>query len=160
MVRHLTTLASVLAGLTVILFLGSAAEQWIPGTRATLETEVYAPPSHRVRVDVQNASGVTGAARAATERLREIGYDVVSFGNAESFGLDRSVVIDRTGDLETAAAVAQVLGLGRVHTEPDPNLFVDVTVRLGADWSPTLVSSQSSGSEGPTAWLRSVLRRD
>ncbi|MGI9628458.1 MAG: LytR C-terminal domain-containing protein [Longimicrobiales bacterium] len=160
MVKYVTTLASVLTGLTVILFLGSAAEQWIPGTRATLETEVFAAPPHRVRVDVQNASGVSGAARAATERLRGIGYDVVSFGNADSFGLERSVVIDRSGDLEMAAAVAQVLGLGRVDSEPDPNLFVDVTVRMGADWSPTAVPNPGSRGGGATAWLRSMLRRD
>lgn len=158
--RHLTTAATVICGLALVILAGSAVEQWIPGTRTPLESQVFAPPNHRVTVDVQNASGVPGAARAATERLRAVGYDVVSFGNADRFDLDKSVVIDRTGDLEMAAAVAEVLGLGRVHSELDANLFVDVTVRLGEDWNPSAATSPDEGSGNPVSWLRGVLGRD
>ena len=93
-----------------------------------------APPAERVRVEVLNAGGVAGQARAATERLREIGFDVVSFGNAGTFDREVSTVVDRVGRPELASAVARVLGVDAVLSEPNPNLFVDVTVLLGKDW--------------------------
>src|SRR5690606_29512776 len=40
----------------------------------------------RTRVEVLNAAGRPGIARMATRRLRESGFDVVYFGNAEEFG--------------------------------------------------------------------------
>jgi len=94
-----------------------------------------APPTERVRVEVLNAGGVPGLARAATLELRDIGFDVVHFGNAGSFDRDSSTVVDRVGRPELARAVADALGMDRVVSEPDPNLFVDVTVLLGREWS-------------------------
>jgi LmbE family N-acetylglucosaminyl deacetylase len=86
-------------------------------------------------VEVLNAGGVSGQARAATQALRDIGFDVVSFGNAGTFDRDSTSVVDRVGRPELARAVAEVLGVDRVVSDPDPNLFVDVTVLLGRDWS-------------------------
>ena len=93
------------------------------------------PPAERVRVEVLNAGGVSGLARTATLRLRAAGFDVVQFGNARSFDRDSSVVIDRIGRSDLAEGVANALGIGNVLSEPDPNLFVDVTVLLGRTWS-------------------------
>ena len=39
------------------------------------------------------------------------------------------------GNLEPAIRVADVLAIDSVISEPDLNLFVDVTVRLGAEWT-------------------------
>lgn len=92
----------------------------------------------RVRVEVLNAGGMVGAARAATDELRDQGFDVVYYGNAPAFGRDTTVILDRTDWPEAAHRVADALGrtLGRleVRTEPDSTLYVDVTVLLGADW--------------------------
>jgi hypothetical protein len=88
-------------------------------------------------VEVLNGGGVTGAARTATELLRELGFDVVFFGNAETFSRDTSVVLDRVGRLDAARAVAAGLGIRRVRSKPDSSLYVDVTVRLGAEWAPS-----------------------
>lgn len=93
-----------------------------------------APPAERVRVEVLNAGGVSGQARAATLRLRDIGFDVVHFGNADAFDREASAVVDRVGRPDLARAVADALGVQEVVSEPDPDLFVDVTVRLGRDW--------------------------
>ena len=138
MARGLQVALMVLLGAALVLLVASSVEQWIPGTRAEMSVPVLSAPTGRVRVDVRNAGGVSGMAASATDLLRETGYDVVDFGNASSFGTDSSVVIDRVGDLEMAAGVAQALGVTRVVSAPDSNLFVDVTVRLGADWSPGL----------------------
>ncbi|MGD8289407.1 MAG: LytR C-terminal domain-containing protein [Gemmatimonadota bacterium] len=94
-----------------------------------------APPGQRVRVEVLNAGGVVGQARAATLQLRDLGFDVVHFGNADSFGQESTTVVDRVGRAELAHAVAGALGVETVVSDPDPNLFVDVTVLLGSEWS-------------------------
>jgi len=95
----------------------------------------------RVRVEVLNAAGVAGLARRATEHLRDRGFDVVAFGNAAVSGQARTIVFARTSDVDDARAVAAALGVDSVALEPDPQLFLDVTVQLGRDWPPTTDSS-------------------
>ena len=105
------------------------------GGGAALDRAAISAPAERVRVEVLNAGGVSGVARDATMHLRDIGFDVVHFGNARAFDRDSSVVIDRVGRTDLAQAVANALGIHNVRSEPDPNLFVDVTVLLGRTWS-------------------------
>jgi hypothetical protein len=93
---------------------------------------------------------VVGLARTATAQLREGGFDVVQFGNARTFDQDSSVVIDRVGRVDLAEAVANALGIPNVLTEPDPNLFVEVTVLLGRTWQ---------GREGVGSRLRESPQR-
>lgn len=152
MTRDPIPLATAVCVAALMLLLGSAIEQWVPGTRDKLDADALTPPARRVTVEVRNAGGVTGAARAATERLRQVGYDVVQFGNAASFGPDSSVVLDRTGDPETAAAVARALGIRRVVSQPNPNLYVDVTVRIGAEWKVPDTGGGESSLRGAGAW--------
>lgn len=90
----------------------------------------------RVRVEVLNASGVQGVARDAMHVLRERGFDVVYIGNADAFGADTTIILDRVGWEEAASAVRTVLGVGRTAAEPDTLNLVDVTVLLGLDWKP------------------------
>ena len=74
-------------------------------------------------------------AREGMEVLREAGFDVVEFGNASSFDPERpSEVIDRVGRQDIAQAVATAIGIDNVLSDPDPNLFVEVTVVVGRDW--------------------------
>ena len=89
----------------------------------------------RVRVEVLNAGGTSGVARGATAVLRDLGLDVVYYGNAENFSDEPSVVLDRVGRVDAARTVADALGIRELRSEPDSNLFVDVTVRLGPEWS-------------------------
>ncbi|MDZ7780128.1 MAG: LytR C-terminal domain-containing protein [Gemmatimonadota bacterium] len=98
------------------------------------ETRTLSVPDTRVRVEVLNGGGVGGAARRATEFARSIGFDVVYFGNAESFDRVESEVVDRVGRPELAEAVAEALGIGNVRSDPDPDLYVDVSVVLGSRW--------------------------
>lgn len=92
-------------------------------------------PMERVRVEVLNASGVPGLARRGTEALRDVGFDVVSYGNARGFAPDTSLVMDRVGRMELARSVADALEVQRVYARPDSNVYVDVTVILGRDWA-------------------------
>lgn len=88
-----------------------------------------------VRVEVLNAAGRPGLARLATGQLRDAGFDVVYFGNAES-RQDSSAVIDRAGRPEAARAVAAALGIARVVSQLEPGLQLEATVLLGLDWRP------------------------
>jgi len=89
----------------------------------------------RVVVEVLNASGAVGLARAATRRLRDEGLDVVYFGSDTSQTLDSTEVLVRRGAAESGERVRRALGAGRVRTAPDPARLVDVTVRLGVDFA-------------------------
>lgn len=102
---------------------GSAPRRVIPGE------------SDRVVVEVLNASGRVGLARAATRRLRDAGLDVVYFGNDDANDLDSTAVLLRRGGAGAAARVVEALGVGTVRAAPDPARLVDVTVRLGADFA-------------------------
>ena len=130
-------LVSVTAGM--LLLLASGLGQWIPDDTTPVGDVILSPGTStgtaRITVEVRNAGGVDGMARTATDRLRGAGFDVVGIGNADRFDQEESVVIDRVGKPETAADVARTLGIDSVRSEPNPNLFVDVTVRLGSDWA-------------------------
>jgi hypothetical protein len=108
----------------------------------------------RVRVEVLNASGVAGLARQATEHLRDRGFDVVAFGNAGSSDFTGTVVLARTTDVEAARDVAAALGTDSVAVEPDPQLYLDVTVLLGRDWPPAAVAAPEE--RGFFGWFRSL----
>jgi hypothetical protein len=105
------------------------------------------------RIEVLNASGRSGLARAATGRLRDGGFDVVHFGNAAGFSGDSSIVITRTADDTVARAVARHLGIELVQAGPDTSLLVDATVILGRDWS------ANGTADADTETWRARLRR-
>ena len=132
--RFLKPLLLLSVATVMVLLLASALGQWIPGETMPAGGAILSPGSARVTVEVRNAGGVDGMARTATDRLRDAGFDVVGIGNADRFNETVAVVIDRVGRPETAAGVAWTLGIDSVTSEPDPNLFVDVTVRLGSGW--------------------------
>ena len=131
--RLLKPLLLLCAATAMVLLLASALGQWIPDD-TTPAVAILSPGNARITVEVRNAGGVDGMARTATDRLRGAGFDVVGIGNAARFDQTASVVIDRVGRPKTAADVAGVLGIDSVRSEADPNLFVDVTVRLGSGW--------------------------
>jgi len=118
-------------------------DESIGGPALDLEPEEYSaggaplPTSDsRVKVEVLNGAGVPGIAGAVRDLLRDEGFDVVYFGNASSFDQENSVVIDRTARGGGARAVAHSLGVSELRVEPDTTLLVDVTVLIGADWTP------------------------
>lgn len=90
----------------------------------------------RITVEVLNGGGVPGIAGVVRDLLRDEGFDVVYVGNASSFEESSSVVIDRTSRTDGAESVAHSLGVTEVRVDPDTTLLVDVTVLVGADWTP------------------------
>lgn len=107
----------------------------------------------RVRVEVLNVGGVTGMAGGATRKLREAGFDVVDFGDSRPFDPGRpSEIVDRVGRTDIATAVAEVLGIDNVQSDPDPNLYVDVSVLLGSEWAGRDEGTEEDQSEAAEAW--------
>ena len=157
--RGLITLGVVLAA---GIFIGSAVSQWKP----LPQQERVAPPPRnfnaaglgRVRVEVLNAGGREGMARLATDHLRDRGFDVVYFGNAEDFGQDSTIVLDRAARPQAAAAVGQALGTDWVESQPDANLYLDVTVLLGSGWLPDVPVDEGEAEEAPWWDVRRFLR--
>ncbi|MCY4648093.1 MAG: LytR C-terminal domain-containing protein [Gammaproteobacteria bacterium] len=134
-------LVAVLGGLAVLA--GSAALQWWePPETTPVTADVIANPRERVRVEVLNGGGVAGMARTATELLRDAGFDVVEFGNADAFDRDSSVVLARLGRVDLASMVADALAIPTFHDEPDSTAYVDITVLLGSTWDPSVVAAR------------------
>jgi hypothetical protein len=89
----------------------------------------------RPTVEVWNASKQPNAARAMVQFLRDKGFDVVRYGNF-STRQPQTLVIDRSGDLRPAQAVAEALRFltPDVVSRPDPGPQVDVSVIVGNDY--------------------------
>jgi len=160
--ERLRGVAVLLVVLAAGVFIGSAVSQWKPLPEAQRRDVVgrnpVMRPLGRVRVEVLNAGGTESMARLATDLLRDSGFDVVFFGNADHFGDDSTVVFDRTGDLNAARAVADVLGARSVRAEPDSNLYLDVTVLLGREWTPQRPEASDGEDPGPWWDLRRFFR--
>ena len=125
--------------LVVGVFLGSMIDGWgvVEEDPSSTTTPIQNLPHSdlgRVRVEVLNGGGVSGMASTATDHLRELGFDVVYYGNAPTFGHNSTVVLDRSGRPNLAEAVADALGskVGEDDMEKDP--YLDVTVILGKNW--------------------------
>ena len=92
----------------------------------------------RILVEVLNASGKAGLARAGTRLLRRAGIDVVTFGNAPIEPIDSTRILVRRGSVAAGEQVRRVLKVGKVVLRPDSTKLLDVSVLLGTDFSPRL----------------------
>lgn len=90
---------------------------------------------HTIQLDVLNATGETKLAQRMTDYLRSRGFDVVEIGNYRE-PLERTLVIDRTGDARAAVQVAEALGvpMEQVMQKIDKTLYLDVSVFIGGDY--------------------------
>ena len=96
--------------------------------------DARAPEGTRIKVEVLNGTRTRGLARSATRYLRDRGFDVVGSGTATE-RRDSTLVIDRSSHPEWAYLVGRAMK-ARVSAQPDSSRYLDVTVILGADWTP------------------------
>jgi hypothetical protein len=90
-----------------------------------------------ISLEIQNGTQTTGLARRTREIFQSFGFDVISFSNAEDQNVEKTRVIDRRGNPETASRVADIIRCSNIVTEiPDVPAIVmaDVTVLLGKDF--------------------------
>lgn len=99
-----------------------------------------------VRVQILNGCGEKGITELVENRLRsETGgviYHIVDRDNAQDFGFQQTLVVDRTGDRETASKLAAILGVERknIITQKlaDNLLDLDFTIVVGGDFGEIL----------------------
>jgi len=90
--------------------------------------------SEPIRVEVLNACGVSKLARRTTEVLREMGFDVVYYGNATTMRSE-SVVVERySKDGRHAKVVARALGIKQIIVSIDTTGIAQVSVIIGKDY--------------------------
>lgn len=101
--------------------------------RAELESELI---SEIIQIEVLNGCGVSGIANAYTGLLRSNGFDVVETGNFETFDLQETIIISRSGVMDNAYRVANALGVSEenVIRESSPDFYLDVSVIIGHDY--------------------------
>jgi hypothetical protein len=127
-------LALFLVGALIALYL-LANENF--SNRASDPYPVPEPVGRRLDVEVLDGVGNARIAQRVTDYLRAQGYDVVEMKKSIDGVADRSFVLDRAGDLDAAKRVAAALGIpaDKVYQKIDRNLYLDVTVTVGKDFS-------------------------
>jgi hypothetical protein len=90
-----------------------------------------------LQVEVLDGAGNMKAAQYVTNILRSQRYDVVEMKRNSEGIIERTYVIDRSGNLEAAKKLATTLGIAqdKVFQKIDRNLYLDVTVVVGKDFS-------------------------
>jgi len=94
------------------------------------------PAADIVQLEVLNGCGVLGVADKFTEYLRKKNFDVVQVGNYRSFDIDKTLIIDRTGNAANAEKVAGYLGIDEssIIQQINNDYFLDVTLVIGKDY--------------------------
>lgn len=101
--------------------------------RADLQSELI---SEIIQIEVLNGCGVSGIANAYTSLLRKNGFDVVETGNFETFDVQETVIVSRSGVMKNALRVANALGVSEdnVILESSPDYYLDASVIIGHDY--------------------------
>lgn len=110
--------------------------------RGPVESQPALPGGKPFRVEVLNGSGVHKAGLGLAEALREKGFDVVEIRNADRSDYERTLVLDRVGQIEYAESVAAELGVQPAYLQRNDDLILEVTVILGRDLGPNYGVSQ------------------
>ncbi|MDI6803103.1 MAG: LytR C-terminal domain-containing protein [Bacteroidota bacterium] len=89
-----------------------------------------------IQVEILNGSGGKGIAAKFTNYLRTKGIDVVDTRNYRSSDIEETFVIDRIGNLQNAAQVANALGVSetKIIQQVNTDYFIAVTVVIGKDY--------------------------
>ncbi len=138
---RLSTLATFVLFFAILLLVLSTLIRWIV-------PEEGSPVFGRdiIRVEVLNGCGEPGVAEKVTDWLRDKGFDIVYYGNADSFGYEETLLFDRSGRPEFARDVGSVLGCERIERKFDRLLLLDVTVIVGKDWQTLKLQETPLGS--------------
>jgi len=93
--------------------------------------------SQALEVEVLDGAENMRAAQRITNVLRSQGYDVVEMKRNSGGIVERTFVFDRSGNLEAARKLAEILGISqdKVFQQIDQNLYLDITVVVGKDFS-------------------------
>lgn len=90
-----------------------------------------------IKAEVINGCGIEGMGDKLTDLLRINQIDVIKSGNYYQFNVDRTLIIDRSGNMMKAKKVAKILGVPeqQIIRQINKTLFLDITVLAGKDFS-------------------------
>ncbi|MDP4197500.1 MAG: LytR C-terminal domain-containing protein [Bacteroidota bacterium] len=99
--------------------------------------QAQSAPATIIQVEVLNGCGVGGVGDRFTDFLRNNKVDVVNVSNYSSFDIDRTLVIDRTGNMANAKKIASLLGIKdeNVVQQINNDYFLDVSLVIGKDYN-------------------------
>lgn len=98
-----------------------------------------------LEVEVLDGAGSMRVAQRMTNVLRAQGYDVVEMKKNNNEIEERTIILDRSGNLDAARKLATMLGVSqdKVFQKIDRTRYLDITVVIGKDYS-KLKAFQSS----------------
>ncbi len=88
-------------------------------------------------LEILNGTKIPGLARRTREIYQSFGFDVTSYGNAETQEVEKTIVIDRKGNREGAVRAASIIKCTNIVTGPSPfggQKNADITIVLGGDF--------------------------
>lgn len=130
----LIIISSIIIVVVVAVYFGYP---YILGKVVTPEETPQLQPPRIIQLDVLNGCGAKGVGSRLTDFLRANGFDVVEMKNYKSFLVNKTLVVDRIGDLSSARRVAAALGVSEknIIQQINPDYFVEVSVIIGKDFS-------------------------
>jgi hypothetical protein len=108
-----------------------------PAVQAEEETEERDKlAAEGAKIIVHNGSAVGNLAAQTSAFLKEKGFQVVEFGNAERFDYPASIIVDYTGKEYTVKYLARVLNIPENNIQPFTGSYSEIDIRLiiGADF--------------------------
>ncbi len=89
------------------------------------------------RIEVQNGTLTTGLAQRTADYLKDLGYTVVSFSNADRSDYISSVIVDYSGKTNTVSLLAQRFNVLPENVRRQTGIESDVDIRLilGRDYA-------------------------
>jgi anionic cell wall polymer biosynthesis LytR-Cps2A-Psr (LCP) family protein len=109
---------------------GSLIKDIVRQTLGTLTRTADGALSDRVfTVEVLNGTTVSGLAGRTAEILRSFGYDIISIGNADHSGYEKTAVIDRSGMDRMARNFVSIIRCGNISFEAPASENPDATVQ-------------------------------
>lgn len=156
----LVSLGLVVTSVIMLLFLASVVMQYVgnstgssddPAPAASADNAAAIPLVERSTVEVRvlNGCGIPGVSRQMTNRLRDLGFDVVIADNADNFDYANTLVVDHTDRPEVGQTVARALGCSQLSAMHDEMALAHVTVILGRDWASFLEQTDSLAAGKP-----------
>lgn len=96
----------------------------------------YKTTDEYIQAEVLNGCGVSGLGEKFTDFLRKNKVDVVQTGNYITFEIEKTLVIDRGGNISNANKIAALLGVEKntVLQQLNEDYFLDVSVVIGKDY--------------------------
>jgi hypothetical protein len=149
--RRRAVQGKIVKGLLIVLCVAFSITIYVLANRNTPinseEKEILpAVNGQSLEVEVLDGAGSMRAAQYVTDILRTQGYDVVEMKKNNGELEERTIILDRSGNLDAARKLATALGVAqdKVFQKIDHNVYLDVTVVLGKDYSHLKVFQSSN----------------